>query len=181
MGQRLPVMPTFLEVEAELGRKVHTASRRHAIRSRAAPSQNSTQAGSSNQINSATGQRIRPPPAPPVPRTVDPIISPSYFLSHPPGSVENEEKESLDFFDKYVPKEGIPEDVIQYMQRKAEDMKQSGFDWATHVGGKYLTDEELMQNVGAYHKRLCLLGCHMRCPTVNQDQWKAPVEKEEKR
>jgi len=75
---------------------------------------------------------------------------------------------------------GIPADVIAYMRRQHEDSSTKKWGASLQVpGGTYLTNEEKRRNVGHYHKQLCKLGCHLRCPPINQDRVKGPVEQKQ--
>jgi len=73
---------------------------------------------------------------------------------------------------------GIPSDVLAYM-RKQQELKKYGASF-TLPGGTYLTVEEKRENTGYYHKHLCILGCKLRCPSINQDQVVGPVEKQKR-
>jgi len=98
-----------------------------------------------------------PPSAPPPPQ---------------PTPETDEEQDSVEFFKKAVSKDGLPADVLAYLDKKEELRKLSGHS----SRAEYVTNEERRQNIGRYHRELCILGCQLRCPVLVQDDVKAPVE-----
>jgi len=89
-----------------------------------------------------------------------------------PAPETDEELDSIEFFKKAIPKNGVPADVLDYLRKKQELRKLSG-----HTSrAEYLTDEERRQNTGRYHRDLCILGCQLRCPLLVQDDVRGPVE-----
>jgi hypothetical protein len=90
---------------------------------------------------------------------VDLEPEPVKATKHQSPNSDPSEEDDLLFKDLLPARDHIPVDILQYMEKQ----RRLAEALARQQHTVYITRKEKLENLGRYHKEMCILGCRLRC------------------